>query len=76
MNANISVSDIIKKAGGAATIALMSKGAVKKDAVYKWPAIGIPDRHWGPIIKVTGLQAGDLYRANQNARKGKKGRAA
>ena len=77
MKPNISVSDIIKKAGGAASIALMSKGAVKKDAVYKWPSIGIPDRHWEPIIKATGLDVSDLYRANLNVRKGKKtGRAA
>ncbi|GAA0603412.1 hypothetical protein [Paenochrobactrum glaciei] len=76
MKTNISINDIIKKAGGAASIALMSKGAVKKDAVYKWPSIGIPDRHWAPIIKATGLQAADLYQANLNARKTKKGRAA
>ncbi|WP_375142885.1 hypothetical protein [Pelagibacterium sp. 26DY04] len=38
------------------------------DAVYKWPKIGIPDRHWPTIIRLAGCTAQDLFEANLAAR--------
>lgn len=45
-------SEIIKAAGGGAAIELAAKERGQKltrDAVYKWPTIGIPVWHW-PLI--------------------------
>lgn len=68
MDQPTTISDIIERAGGAEKIAPACK--LKKDAIYKWPGIGIPDRHWSKIIdlaegKVT-VQM--LYEANRAAR--------
>lgn len=68
MEANLTIPQIIKKAGGAAAIADASDGAIKKDAVYKWPAIGIPDRHWSILIDRAGVSAEQLFSANVAAR--------
>lgn len=68
------VAEIIKDAGGARAIADASvgsiAGAIKPDAVYKWPSIGIPDRHWPTIIGLTGCTPKELYDANVAARAG------
>ncbi|WP_415279280.1 carph-isopro domain-containing protein [Brucella sp. BZ] len=64
-----SVTQIIELAGGAAVIADASKGRIKKDAVYKWPNIGIPDRHWPIIIKLAEVSPDDLFFANCKARR-------
>lgn len=64
------VSDIIKACGGPAKIAAASKGVLKKDAVYKWPTIGVPDRHWKLLMKLApDLTAQALFDANVKARK-------
>lgn len=63
------VSDIIKDCGGAARIAEASGGAIKKDAVYKWPTIGVPDRHWPLLRKLTNVTPQELYEANVAARR-------
>lgn len=68
MDTNLTITQIIKQAGGAAAIADASGGAIKKDAVYKWPSIGIPDRHWPILIERTGITAQHLYAANLAAR--------
>jgi hypothetical protein len=68
MDTDLNITLIIKQAGGAAAIADASGGAIKKDAVYKWPAIGIPDRHWPILIERAGITAQDLYAANLAAR--------
>lgn len=62
------IKQIISDAGGAAAIAATSGGAFKIDAVYKWPDIGIPDRHWPLIIKLASSSPEELYAANVNAR--------
>ncbi|UFX42126.1 hypothetical protein HAP47_0022975 [Bradyrhizobium sp. 41S5] len=62
------VPEIIKYAGGAAEIAKASDGAVTIEAVYKWPKIGIPDRHWGVIRGLCNVTAEELYAANVAAR--------
>ncbi len=64
-----SVTQIIELAGGPAVIADASKGRIKKDAVYKWPNIGIPDRHWPVIIKLAEVSPDELFFANCKARK-------
>lgn len=64
-----SVTEIIELAGGAAVIAGASRGRIKKDAVYKWPNIGIPDRHWPIIIRLADVSPDELYFANCKARK-------
>lgn len=64
----MTVDEIIKEAGGPKAIAEHSDGAIKADAVYKWPAIGIPDRHWPTIIKLAGVTPQQLFEANIVAR--------
>lgn len=62
------VADIIKDCGGAARIAEESRGAIKKDAVYKWPTIGVPDRHWPLLRRLTTVTPEELFEANVAAR--------
>lgn len=76
MNHRNSISDIIERAGGASAIAEASKGRIKKDAVYKWPSIGIPDRHWPILIQRANVTAEQLYAANLAARAPKLSRAS
>ena len=68
MSQNLTVSQIIKMAGGAEAIAEASDGAFKKDAVYKWPSIGVPDRHWKILMDRAGVTEAQLYAANLAAR--------
>lgn len=63
-----SVSEIIKSAGGAVKIAAESEGEITADAVYKWPKIGIPDRHWPLIIRLSNATPAELMAANVVAR--------
>lgn len=65
------VRDIIKAAGGPAAIAEASEatdGRVSIEAVYKWPTIGIPDRHWPLIMPLAGATADEMLAANVAAR--------
>ncbi len=62
------ISDIIKAAGGARAIELATGGAISKDAVYKWPTIGIVDRHWPILIERAGTTPEELYMANKLVR--------
>ncbi|WP_245892890.1 carph-isopro domain-containing protein [Devosia naphthalenivorans] len=68
MDSTLTLAEIIKKAGGPAAIAEASGGGIKKDAVYKWPSIGVPDRHWQILIERAGVTAEQLYAANLEAR--------
>ncbi len=71
MDAELTVANIIERAGGAAAIARACSALgvkLKKDAVYKWPAIGIPDRHWPIIIGLACCDVLALYKANCAAR--------
>lgn len=63
-----SISEIIKAAGGAGAISAASQGAVTTEAVYKWPKIGIPDRHWPLVMPLSGATAEELLQANIAAR--------
>lgn len=60
--------EIIKAAGGARAIAEASSGVLTPDAVYKWPTIGIPDRHWPMLMRLTEVTPDELFAANQAAR--------
>jgi hypothetical protein len=62
------ISEIIKDAGGAKAIADACGNKFKVDAVYKWPDIGIPDRHWPLIIERAESSPEELYTANLAAR--------
>lgn len=62
------IPDIIKRAGGAAAIEAASGGEVTAAAAYKWQKIGIPDRHWPLIMRLTGVTADELLQANIDAR--------
>lgn len=62
------VRDIIKAAGGPVAIAQASDGSVTAEAVYKWPAIGIPDRHWPVIMPLAHASADEMLAANVAAR--------
>jgi hypothetical protein len=65
------VSDLIKAAGGPATIqAELDRvgSALTRDAIYKWQKTGIPDRYWFVMISLAGCSPDELYRANCVAR--------
>jgi hypothetical protein len=62
------VSDIIEAAGGAKGIASESNGSVSAEAVYKWPRIGIPDRHWPLVMPLAQATAAEMLAANIAAR--------
>ncbi|MBX5082140.1 hypothetical protein HJB56_04980 [Rhizobium lentis] len=71
MDAEITVTKIIKEAGGAAAVerACAEAGVeITRDAIYKWRLTGIPDRHWRVLIPLTQLGPEDFYRANCAAR--------
>jgi hypothetical protein len=63
------ISDIIRDAGGARAIHEASGGAFSADAVYKWLSIGIPDRHWPLLIRLSGATPEELFKANSAARR-------
>lgn len=62
------IRDIIEAAGGPAAIADASNGSVSVEAVYKWPKIGIPDRHWPFILPLACATADEMLAANVAAR--------
>lgn len=62
------ISEIIEAAGGPRAISEASGGKVKPDAVYKWPSIGIQDRHWPILIQRAGATPDELFEANRTAR--------
>jgi hypothetical protein len=62
------VADIIKDAGGPSAIATESKGSISVEAVYKWPRIGIPDRHWAVVMPRAKASAHEMLLANTAAR--------
>ena len=62
------VDEIIRDAGGARAIHEASEGDITRDAVYKWPSIGIPDRHWPILIKLARSTPDELFQANLIAR--------
>lgn len=68
----MTIKEIIEKSGGPKAIGdaiAAARGKPSKpDAVYKWPAIGIPDRHWPIIISLSGVTAQELFEANLEAR--------
>lgn len=68
METALTITQIIKHAGGASAIADASGGAVKKDAVYKWASIGVPDRHWPILIERAGVTPEQIFAANCAAR--------
>ncbi len=63
------LSEIIEAAGGPKAIEEASGGAIRRDAVYKWPVIGVRDRHWHILIELAGACPEELYRANLVARR-------
>jgi hypothetical protein len=62
------ISEIIKDSGSARGISEASNGEITKDAVWKWPTIGVPDRHWPLLIQLSGATPDELYEANRLAR--------
>lgn len=62
------IPEIIDAAGGAKAITAASGGTFKVDAVYKWPSIGVPDRHWPLLIQLAGATPDELFEANRLAR--------
>ena len=64
----MTILEIIKAAGGRDVVAKAT--GLTPDAIYKWPKIGIPDRHWGTLINLSGnsLDAARLHKANQRVR--------
>lgn len=59
-----SIPDIIKAAGGPAAISAAANGEITTDAVYKWPKIGIPDRHWPIVMPLANATAAEMLAAN------------
>lgn len=71
---NMSVRDLIKKAGGAEEISAASQRTrfpVSASAVHKWRRNGIPDEHWPLFIKKAAVKVEDIFRANQLLRRAK-----
>lgn len=70
------ISEIIKAAGGTSAIHEASvelsqasgDRALTKDAIYKWPTIGIQDRHWPLLMSLTDTSPEELFEANRKAR--------
>lgn len=62
------IIEIIRDAGGARGIEAATEGRIKSDAVYKWSANGIPDRHWPVLIKHAGASPDELFEANRAVR--------
>ena len=72
------VTDIITAAGGPEVIARHLPKKVNKrtgekvdrtSAVYKWKKLGIPERHWPLLLKLSDeLTIDDLFAANRKAR--------
>jgi hypothetical protein len=64
------IEQIIAAAGGPKAIEAAGQSAFKVDAVYKWPTIGIPDRHWPILIELAEATPAELFAANRVARTG------
>lgn len=65
------ISELIKAAGGAKAIseAIADRGGkVEPDSIYKWPTIGIQDRHWPVFIEKAAATPSELFEANRAAR--------
>lgn len=65
------IREIIKDAGGPAAISKAAKaadGSITVDAIYKWPQIGIPDRHWPIVMPLASATAEEMLAANVAAR--------
>lgn len=68
------IKAIIADCGGVSAIHKASAAqvgeadAIKRDAVYKWPTIGIPDRHWPLVMGLSGATADEMLAANVAAR--------
>ena len=65
------ISEIIEASGGPRAISDASAGTITKDAVYKWHAIGIQDRHWPLLMTLTDATPEELFEANIKARASK-----
>lgn len=64
------IKQIITAAGGPKAITAEASESFAVDAVYKWPTIGIPDRHWPILIKLANATPDELFEANRLARQG------
>ena len=67
----ITVSDLIRMAGGVGAIARASQRTpypVTENAVHKWRKNGIPDQHWPLFLSSAGVTVGDIYAANEMVR--------
>ena len=62
------IPELIHAAGGATEIAKASQGKISPGAIYKWPKIGIPDRHWFVVMPMAGATADEMHAANLAAR--------
>ena len=65
------VRDIITAAGGPREIAKVAKKSRYKlvaKSVYDWPTIGIPEKHWATIMKLTDVTVAELHAANEAVR--------
>ena len=60
------IRDIIRRCGGIDVIA-EAIGSTPH-AIYKWPASGIPERHWSKLRTLADLSLAELHTANEAAR--------
>jgi hypothetical protein len=68
---NLSVSDLIKKAGGPGEVSDASQRTrypIGPNAVHKWRKNGIPDVHWPIFIRKASVTAEEIYQANEMLR--------
>ena len=65
------IKQIIAEAGGPKKIAAASRttdSPITAKAVYDWPAIGIPERHWAIFIRLARATTDELHKANLRVR--------
>ena len=63
------IFDVIKRCGGPLKIKDESAGTIESDRTpYKWPRVGIPERHWSLITRLSGVEAPELHELNERAR--------
>lgn len=76
----MTISDIIRAAGGARAVAqAMAEDGTDLTvwAVYRWSRHGIPDAHWRVIMRLApGVTETHIYRANEMLRRRPLGRDA
>jgi len=73
------ISALIERCGGPDAIVQASADAGNKvtdrSTVYKWSRIGVPEKHWGLLIELSGATPNQLHAMNERVRRKRSFRA-